>query len=200
MDDIIASVHNSYKDYIDIADSTLTDSQRKRKVGAGNKNYGFIDKASDLAEANSEYVQFFRLSDLKNCIRNVETCRNLAELLMGFWHAVTNTQLIYSDDAYSMALLFYNNVKAMARRGDPMAKALAATLKTYFKKSKPSSAEPTNKKILRDVKALERGTKDGKIVIENVKPHMTGGVHKVVDETFKGKVEFKESEQGGVKE
>jgi hypothetical protein len=50
-----------------------------------------------------------------------------------------------------MALLFYNNVKAMARRGDPMAKALAATLKTYFKKSKPSSSEPTNKEILRDV-------------------------------------------------
>jgi hypothetical protein len=99
-----------------------------------------------------------------------------------------------------MALLFYNNVKAMARRGDPMAKALAATLKTYFKKSKPSSAEPTNKELLRDVKALERGTKDGKIVIENVKPHMTGGVHKVVDETFKGKAEFKESEQSGIKE
>jgi hypothetical protein len=29
---------------------------------------------------------------------------------------------------------------------------------------------------------------------------MTGGVHKVVDETFKGKAEFKESERGGVKE
>jgi hypothetical protein len=69
--------------------------------------------------------------------------------------------LVYSDDAYSMALLFYNNVKAMARRGDPMARALTATLKTYFKKSKPSAAEPTNKELLRDAKAIAQGKKDG---------------------------------------
>jgi hypothetical protein len=85
MEDIIGGTKSNYDDYIDIADSVLTDSQRKRKVGAGNKNYGFIDKASDLAEANPEYVQFFRITDLKNCIRNVEMCRNLADLLMGFW-------------------------------------------------------------------------------------------------------------------
>jgi hypothetical protein len=198
--DIMESVKNSYKDFIDLADANMTDAQRKRKVGAGNKNYGFIDKASDLAEANGEYVQFFKLSDLKNCIRNVETCRNLAELLIGFWHAATNTMLVYSDDAYSMALLFYNNVKAMSRRGDPMARALAATLKTYFKKSKPAAAEPTNKELLRDAKAIAQGKKDGKIERENVKPHMTGGVHKVVDDVHKGKASFKESEEGSVRE
>jgi hypothetical protein len=200
MDDIIESIKSNYADYIDIADSVLTDSQRKRKVGAGNKNYGFIDKASDLAEANSEYVQFFRITDLKNCIRNVETCRNLAELLLGFWRAVTNTMLIYSDDAYSMALLFYSNVKEMAKRGDPMAKELANTLKTYFKRKKSESEEPTQKGLLRDVKALEHGIKDGKIVIENVKPHMTGGVHKDVDETFNGKAAFKETGEANIKE
>jgi hypothetical protein len=200
MDDIIEGVRSNYDDYVDIADSSLTDAQRKRKVGAGNRNYGFIDKASDLAESNPEYVQFFRITDLKNCIRNVEMCRNLAELLLGFWRAATNTQLIYSDDAYSMARLFYNNVKEMGRRGDPMAQELYRTLKTYFKKSKPEKDEPTNKEILRGVKALERGTKDGKIVIENIKPHMTGGVHKVVDETFKGKTEFKESGEANIKE
>jgi hypothetical protein len=200
MDDIIEGVKSNYADYIDIADSVLTDSQRKRKVGAGNKNYGFIDKASDLAEANSEYVQFFRITDLKNCIRNVEMCRNLADLLMGFWRAVTNTQLIYSDDAYSMALLFYNNVKSMAKRGDPMARALADTMKTYFKKKKSDPVEPTNREILRDVKALERGTKDGKIVIENIKPHMTGGVHKVVDDIRTGHTAIKESDEADIKE
>jgi hypothetical protein len=99
-----------------------------------------------------------------------------------------------------MALLFYNNVKAMAKRGDPMARALAETMKTYFKKKKSDSEEPTQREILRDVKALEHGTKDGKIVIENIKPHMTGGVHKVVDETFKGKAEFKESGEANIKE
>jgi hypothetical protein len=70
---------------------------------------------------------------------------------MGFWHAATNTQLIYSDDAYSMALLFYNNVKAMARRGDPMARELSATLKTYFKRKRSDKDEPTQKELLRDI-------------------------------------------------
>jgi hypothetical protein len=50
-----------------------------------------------------------------------------------------------------MALLFYNNVKAMAKRGDPMAKSLSDTLKTYFKRAKPSSSEPTEKELLRDI-------------------------------------------------
>ncbi|MDR0454518.1 MAG: hypothetical protein LBH05_06890, partial [Deferribacteraceae bacterium] len=77
---------------------------------------------------------------------------------MAFWRAATNTMLIYSDDAYSMALLFYNNVKAMAKRGDPTAQELARELKTYFKKKKSDAAEPTGKELLRDVKALERGT------------------------------------------
>jgi hypothetical protein len=145
-------------------------------------------------------VQFFRIADLKNCIRNVETCRNLAELLMGFWRAATNTQLIYSDDAYSMALIFYNNVKAMSRRGDPMAKELYTELKTYFIKKKSDTEEPTDKALLRDAKAIAHGKKDGKIVIENISSHMTGGVHKVVDDVHKGKTEFKETDEGSVRE
>jgi hypothetical protein len=88
----------------------------------------------------------------------------------------------------------------MAKRGDPMARALAETLKTYFKKKKSDSEEPTQKGLLRDIKALEHGKKDGKIIIENISPHMTGGVHKVVDETFKGKAAFRETDEGEIKE
>jgi hypothetical protein len=65
MADIMESVQNCKTDFVDVADANLTQKERKRKVGAGNKNYGFIDKASDLAEANGEYVQFFKLSDPK---------------------------------------------------------------------------------------------------------------------------------------
>jgi hypothetical protein len=200
MEDIIEGTKSNKSDFEDIAKSNLTDDQRKRKVGPGTRNYGFIDKASDLAESNAEYVQFFRITDLKNCIRNVEMCRDLATQLLAFWRAATNTMLIYSDDAYSMALLFYNNVKAMAKRGDPTAQELARELKTYFKKKKPDAAEPTGKELLRDVKALERGTKDGKIVIENVKPKITGGVHKVVDDVHSGHTAVKETGEAEIKE
>jgi hypothetical protein len=96
--------------------------------------------------------------------------------------------------------MFYNNVKAMSRRGDPMAKELYTELKTYFKKKKSDTEEPTDKALLRDAKAIAHGKKDGKIVIENISPHMTGGVHKVVDDVHKGKASFKESERGEIEE
>jgi hypothetical protein len=137
---------------------------------------------------------------VKNCIRNVETCRNLASLLIGFYRAVTNTMMVYSDDAYSMARIFYANVREMSRRGDPMAKALETELKTYFKTSRKVSNKQNEKELERHAHALIHGTKDGVLKIENISPKVTGGVHRVVDETFKGKAGFKETDEGGVKE
>jgi hypothetical protein len=200
MADIIESVKNCAEDFTDVTKNNLTDTQRRRKVGAGTGNYGFIDKVSDLAEENAQFVQFFKLADLKNCLRNVETCLNLAALLIGFYQAVTNTMMVYSDDAYSMALIFYNNVKEMQRRGDPMAVSLYRILKTYFKKTKSVSAEPTEKEQQKHVNALIHGKKDGTFSIENISPKTTAGVHKVVDNTRTGKAEFKESEERSVRE
>jgi hypothetical protein len=40
------------------------------------------------------------------------------------------------------------------------------------------------KQTLRDANALLHGKRDGKIVIENVNPKLTGGKHKVIDEKF----------------
>jgi len=59
---------------------------------------------------------------------------------------------------------------------------------------------PTKKEVLRDVKALESGKHDGKIVVENFKPKMTGGSRKIVDETFKDSAKFKGSAEGEITE
>ena len=56
----------------------------------------------------------------------------------------------------------------------------------------------TEPEVERDVKALLHGTKDGKIVIENEKPHLVGGKHVVVDETHKSRESFKETEDGEI--
>jgi hypothetical protein len=45
---------------------------------------------------------------------------------------------------------------------------------------------------MRDASAIIHGRKDGKIVIENVTPKLTGGRRRIVDETFKGNAAFKE--------
>jgi DNA topoisomerase VI subunit B len=97
-----------------------------------------------------------------------------------------------------MALLFYNNVKEMSRRGDPAAAELNKELKTYFKRKKSSSEEPTMKAQMRD--AIIHGKKDGRIIIENESPKLTGGVHKVIDDVRKGKAAFKETDEGEIRE
>jgi hypothetical protein len=200
MEDIIGGVKSNMSDFEDITKSNLTTAQRRRKIGPGTQNYGFVDKVSDLAEVNLKYTSFFGITNLKNCIRNVETCRDLAIALLAFYRIATNAMLIYSDDAYSMALIFYNLVKEMSRQGDPVAIELYRDLKTHFKKKKRGSDEPTEMEIERDARALLHGKKDGRIVIENITPKKTSGLHKVVDETFKGKAAFKETDEGGIDE
>jgi hypothetical protein len=71
-------------------------------------------------------------------------------------------------------------------------------LQPFFKRPKRASAEPTEKELERDLHALIHGKKDGKIVIENVKPKLTGGKHKVVDERFADSAQFRKSEEGEI--
>lgn len=181
MSDLMEGVSSLMDDFTDVANNNLNALQRRRKVGPGVRNYGFIEKVADLAEVNPQFAQFFGPADFRNCVRNVETCRSLALSLQSFARAVTNTMLIYSDDAYSMALIFYNMVKEMSRRGDPAAMELFKTLRPFFKRTRRAAAEPTEKELERDLRALLRGRKDGKIIVENVTPKQTAGARKIID-------------------
>jgi len=62
------------------------------------------------------------------------------------------------------------------------------------------SDEPTKKQVKRDVNALLKGTKDGEVIVKNIKPKTTGGTHEVIDETFKDSSTFKDSIEGNIKE
>jgi hypothetical protein len=195
MEDTIEGITSIMNDFEDVAGNNLTAVQRRRKIGAGIKNYGFIEKVTDLAEANPQFAQFFRVADLRNAVRNIDMCRDLVLLLQSFVRLASNTMLIYSDEAFTMALIFYNMVREMSRRGDPAAMELFRTLQPFFRRPRRSSAEPTEKELERDLHALIHGKKDGKIVIENVKPKLAGGVRKVVDERFSDSEQFKETEE-----
>jgi hypothetical protein len=60
--------------------------------------------------------------------------------------------------------------------------------------------EPTKKKLKRDMNALLSGRRDGKLVIENIKPKVTGGTHKVLDEKITDNAQIRETEQGEITE
>jgi len=60
--------------------------------------------------------------------------------------------------------------------------------------------EPTKKQLKRDFNALEKGKKDGEIVIKNVSPKTKGGKREVIDETFKDSARFKGTVDGDIEE
>jgi hypothetical protein len=193
MDDVLTQIKAAMQLFQDTAENNLTAAQRRRTIGPGVRNYGFIDKVSDIAATNPQYAQFFEIGDLKNCIRNIEVLRDLAILLQSFARAVTNTMLIYSTDASLMARDYYHTVQRQAQRGDPTAMELEKALRIFFHKSKSTIKEPSIMQTERDVHAILTHKKDGKVIVEGTGAKVKGGVTKVVDDVHKGKGMVKES-------
>ena len=188
--------------FTDLSDRDLTLSQRRRKVGAGIRNYGFIVKTAELAAEHPQFASLFNLEVLQNCISNFEDSRSINIILQAMVRQTSNSMLVYSDEAYSLALIFYNSVKEIARRGVPEAITLFRQLEPFFRRRNPEkgSKPPTESEVERDVKALLRGKKDGEIIIKKEKPHLVGGEHEVIDEVHKGKVAVKEIREAEEKE
>jgi hypothetical protein len=98
-------------------------------------------------------------------------------------------------------------IKAAKRRVDA-AETIFNELASFFHRGRTAAengetdgiAAPTEKQAKRDFNSLLRGKHDGKLVIESVKPKLTGGKRKIIDQTFKDRAEFKESEEGEIRE
>jgi hypothetical protein len=192
--EIQSDIQKAMEDFQEIADNNLTPIQRRRKIGAGIRNYGFIEKVADLSEVNPQFAMFFDPNDLRNAVMNFDECRNVALLLQSFVRLVTNTMLLYSNEGFIMSSMFYNTVKEMSRRGDPTANALFRTLKPFFARPKRSNTKTTMKQAEHDFEGLLKGTKEGSILIENIAPKITGGERKIVDNVRKGSLSVKEQE------
>jgi hypothetical protein len=160
MEIIMTEINSCMREFQQWSENNLTLVQRRRKIGAGIRNYGFIEKVADLASANPQYAQFFNVVDLRNAIKNVDMCRDLVLLLQGFQRMVSNSMLVYSDDAFTMATIFYRMVQTMSRRGDPQAIQLFRTLSPFFTpRNKRANAEPTTKEIEQHLHALLHGVR-----------------------------------------
>ena len=200
LQDTILNVKSLMEDFREVSENYLNRIQRRRKIGAGIKNYGFIEKVADLAEANPQFAQFFSTADLRNCIKNFDVCRDLALLLQAFARLVTNTMLVYSDEAYRLSGIFYNNVKELSRCGNPTAMELYRAMEPFFRRPKRVKGELTVKQTDRKARRLESGKEDGVLIIENESPKLSGGVHRVIEKKFDDTEKFSEKEDGEIKE
>jgi len=178
---------------VDMQTEALTTAERRRLLGSGVRRYGFIDKVSDVASVNPEFAPpFFNDTVLKDKIREIEILRNISVALNQMTRITDDVLLQVSDDAFQLALGYYNTVREAARRRQPGAQAIFNLLRPFFNRPRRPGDEPTEQEVERDVKALIHGKKDGEIIIRNERPHLTGGKHEVIDEVHSGRAAVKE--------
>jgi hypothetical protein len=174
---------------------TMSKSNRRRLLGSGIRRYGFIDQVSDVAADNPKFTpSYMNVAALKELIRQIEMLRNISITLKQMVRMNSDLLLLTGDEAYHIALIYYNSVKDAAKRRVPGAETIFRMLQPFFHNMRRTKHEPTEKQVLRDAKALLHGKKDGKVIIENERPHLVGGKHKVVDELAGGHVEGKITE------
>jgi hypothetical protein len=170
-------------------DSTMSEADRRRLLGSGVRRYGFIDKTTDIGTANPEFAPpFLDLQALRDLIRQIEVLRNINASLQQLIRLNGDLLLTTSDEAFRLALMYYNSVRDASRRRVPGAQAIFRILQLFFSRRRPTSDQPTDAEIERDVRALLKGKKDGEIIIKNQRPTTVSGKRTIVDETRRDKV------------
>jgi hypothetical protein len=166
--------------------NTFTSKDRTRLIGGGIKNFGFIQTAHRSAAANPQFVPpYLNMKEFTDSVQDFSSKSVLLTRAQQFAQQVADSMLLSSDTGYHYAVEYYSSVKEATRQRVPGAEAEYKLLSRFFKKGKPSDdgAEPTHAQIERDVAGLLHGTKEGRIVIENENPDLSGGKRRLVDET-----------------
>jgi hypothetical protein len=201
--ELISQLEDTMHYFVDAeqVQNNLTGRDRQRLFSAGVRNYGFIDKAFDIARDNPSFMPpNFNINDLNTNLRQLEDLRQLMLVLQQFLQLVQNAFMQKADFCYRDALRIYASLQEQTRNRVPGAEPLFEALRTFFRRRRRESDEPTEMELERDIKKLIHGKADGEIIIENETPHITGGFHKVVDSVHTGHSAFKESAEAAVDE
>ena len=193
---------NAIKEMLDSFSQHLRALDRMRLNGVGIKKMGFIERAYELALENTEFLpHYLTIERFGADVQYFMDFRSLTDVTAQLREQFWNITIKSADIAYTDALEFYSSVREAAKRRVDAAETLYAALSPFFKRHRMENEEqPTKKQALRDFKGLESGKHDGVLFIENEKPKMTGGKRKIIDEKFSDSAEFKESEEGEIKE
>jgi len=203
--EMLTTDFGSIKEVLEAFAQHLRSLDRKRLNGVGIKKQGFIERTFEFVVENPEFLpHYLTVEKFREDGEYFIGFRTLVDLVAQIRELLWNVTIISSDIWYTDALEFYASVKEAAKRRVDPAETIYNALEVFFGKTKRvgKDGKPvlTKKQLERDERAIASGKKDGRIIIENVSPKMTGGVHKVIDETFKDSEQFKETKEGEIKE
>jgi len=192
---------NSIKELLDSFSQHLRALDRMRLNGVGIKKLGFIERAYELALENGEFLpHYLTIERFGTDIQYFMDFRSLTDLVSQIREKLWNITIQSADIAYTDALEFYASVREAAKRRVDAAETLHNALSPFFKRHRGETDHETEKQELRDAKSLIHGKHDGKIVIENIRPKLTGGKRNIIDETFKDSAKFKDDIEGEITE
>jgi hypothetical protein len=161
-------------------------------VGHGVRNYGFIEKCRDLIKDNPETIPTSSFEKrFMTLLTEFERVRQICIMSQELNNEIKDAEVMFGNASFGEALNYYDYLKSLARMKELNAQELVANLSDYFKKKKPDIQRPTEKQLKRDFDAIVHGKKDGKIVVENISPKKTKGVHIVEDDVYKSKEQIK---------
>jgi hypothetical protein len=202
--DHLNTMLNDLKVILDNYAAHLRALDRMRLNGVGVKKLGFIERAYEIALENTEFLpHYLDIERFGEDIQYFMDFRSLVDLTDQVREKLWNITIQSADIAYTDALEFYASVREAAKRRVDAAETIYHELSIFFKRRRGETegeTEPTQKQGLRDFKALQHGKHDGRLIIENIKPKLSGGKRKIIDETFKDKAEFKGSIEGEIQE
>jgi ribosomal protein L40E len=182
---------------------SLSSSERARLLGSGVRRLGFIEKVTDTAQENPQFIPaFFDLAEMQRMARLIEILRTIRTTSQTIDRVANDALLVTGHDSFQLALMYYNTVKEMARRNIIGAQEIFKMLELFFRRGRVTDVEEatpfTKKKTIREAKKLLEGKADGEMVIEGHKKHLTGGSHSVVEDINKPEVAFKETIEGHI--
>jgi hypothetical protein len=165
----------------ELDNTVLTPGDRRRLNGSGVRRYGFIDKVSDVS---IDYPQFWPAAvtgvgtsgagnsidfqeRLKERLREIEALRNLLVWSKFLSRVAQDLLLLAGDDAFRMANVYYMTVRTAARNNLPEAGQVFQLIESFWQRPRKTGEQPTQKKELRNFKGLQRGTRVGRMAIEN---------------------------------
>ena len=195
--DHLNAMLNDMKDILDNYSQHLRALDRKRLNGVGIRKLGFIERSYEYALENAEFLpHYLTIERFGEDIQYYMDFRSLFDLTRQISEKLWNIVIQSSDIAYTDALEFYASVREAAKRRVDAAETIHHDLSQFFRRHRMETEEPTEAKAKKDFNALLHGKHDGKLVIENIRPKLTGGKRKLIDETFKDTAQFKDTIEG----